>query len=99
MTPLLPSGTTLDQAAAGFRNQGQFIAALHASQNLGIPFTQLKSEMTGTDHDTLGKAIRDLKPTVDAKTAAKTAEQEARADVKATRPTSVANNTDTDDEK
>jgi hypothetical protein len=100
LTPLLPSGTTLDQAAAGFRNQGQFIAALHASQNLGIPFTQLKSEMTGTDHDSLGKAIHDLKPTLDAKAAAKTAEQEARADVKTTRPASVASNTaDTDDKK
>lgn len=87
LTPLVPSGMTVDQAAAGFRNQGQFIAALHASKDLNIPFAQLKSEMTGTDHDSLGKALQDLKPTgVDAKTAAKTAESEARADLKATRP-------------
>lgn len=100
LTPLLPTGTTLDQAAAGFKNQGQFIAALHVSKNLGIPFAQLKAEMTGTDHDSLGKAIHDLQSTVDAKAAAKTAEDEAKADVKATRPPSVtANTTDTDDKK
>ncbi len=100
LTPLLPSGTTLDQAAAGFRNQGQFIAALHVSKNLGIDFAKLKADMTGPDHDSLGKAIQDLKPSVDAKAAAKTAEDEAKADVKATRPTTVAKNTaDADDTK
>ena len=31
----------------GFKNQGQFIAALHVSQNLGIPFADLKTAMTG----------------------------------------------------
>ncbi len=86
LQPLLPPGMTLDQTAAGFKNQGQFIAALHASKDLNIPFAQLKSEMTGSDHDSLGQAIHELKPTVDAKSAAHTAEQEAKADVKATRP-------------
>jgi hypothetical protein len=100
LTPLLPAGTTLDQAAAGFKNQGQFIAALHVSKNLGIPFTQLKAEMTGTEHDSLGKAIQDLKPTVDAKSAAKTAGEEAKADLKATRPAHITSNTsDSDDKK
>jgi hypothetical protein len=86
LTPLLPSGTTLADAAAGFKNQGQFIAALHASKDLSIPFAQLKAEMTGSPHDSLGQAIHDLKPAADAKVAAKTAEQEARTDIKATRP-------------
>jgi hypothetical protein len=100
LTPLLPTGTTLDQAAAGFKNQGQFIAALHVSKDLNIPFAQIKSEMTGSDHDSLGKAIHDLKPTVDAKTAAKTAENEAKADVKATQPTTATtHNADADDKK
>src|SRR5258708_3714949 len=49
--PLLPAGVTLSSAAAGFRNQGQFLAALHVSRNLGIPFSQLKAEMTSTRHD------------------------------------------------
>src|SRR5438105_307645 len=44
LTPLLPSGTTLANAATRFKNQGQFIAALHVSQNLNIPFAQLKTD-------------------------------------------------------
>jgi hypothetical protein len=83
---LLPAGLTLDQASKGFKNQGQFLAALHASKDLNIPFVQLKAEMTGKDHDSLGVAIHELKPAIDARTAAKTADQEADADVKATTP-------------
>jgi len=86
LTPLLPSGMTLSTAAAGFKNQGQFIAALHVSRNLNIPFAQLKAEMTGADHDSLGKAIQDLRPaTTNVKAAVKTAETAARADLKATK--------------
>ncbi len=95
LQPLLPAGTTLAAAATGFRNQGQFIAALHVSKNLNIPLASLKNEMTGADHDSLGQAIQDLQPTANAKTAVKTAEQEAAADLKATKPAKV--NTDKDD--
>jgi hypothetical protein len=38
---------SLNQASKGFKNQGQFIAALHVSQNLGISFADLKTAMTG----------------------------------------------------
>jgi hypothetical protein len=86
LTPLLPSGTTLANAAAGFKNQGQFIAALHVSHNLNIPFAQLKAEMTGADHASLGRAIQDLRPTTtNVKAAVKTAETAARADLKSTK--------------
>jgi hypothetical protein len=44
---MLPAGMTLNEASKGFKNQGQFIAALHVSQNLGIPFADLKTAMTG----------------------------------------------------
>ncbi len=87
LTPLLPSGMTLADAAKGFRNQGQFIAALHAAKDLNVPFTDLKAEMVGSEHDSLGQAIHDLKPAADAKAAAKTAGTEAHADISATRPT------------
>jgi hypothetical protein len=50
---MLPKNVTLEQASAGFKNQGQFIAALHVSQNLGIPFADLKTAMTGTGTTTL----------------------------------------------
>src|SRR6516165_6731419 len=39
---LLPSGTNLETAAKGFKNLGQFVAAVHASHNLDIPFDQLR---------------------------------------------------------
>src|SRR5436309_3230227 len=45
---MLPSGMTLNSASDGFKNQGQFIAALHVSQNLKIPFATLKSTILGT---------------------------------------------------
>src|SRR5215469_11922345 len=42
---LLPPGTDLQAAADGFKNLGQFVAAVHVSHNLGIPFDQLKAKM------------------------------------------------------
>jgi hypothetical protein len=96
LTPLVPKGMTLDQAAAGFKNQGQFIAALHVSHNLDIPFATLKAEMTGPDHDSLGKAIRDLQPAANAKAEAKKAENEADADLKAAGKPNPPKKTDTD---
>jgi len=38
---------TVYEAAYGFRNLGQFVAATNVSRNLGIPFEQLKLQMTG----------------------------------------------------
>jgi len=58
---LLPAGTNLDAAANGFKNMGQFVAAVHVSHNLNIPFDRLKEKMI-TDHKSLGGAIRELKP-------------------------------------
>jgi hypothetical protein len=59
---LLPEGTRPRDAFAGFRNEGQFLAALHASKNLNIPFDQLKAQMTGDDGVSLGRAIHKLRP-------------------------------------
>ena len=78
---LLPMGTDLKTAAMGFRNQGQFIAALHVSKNLNIPFDQLKAKMTGDHPESLGKAIQELRPTMsekDAKAAEDTAEKQTK---------------------
>src|SRR5262245_28687520 len=47
VTAMLPKGMSLDQATMGFKNQGQALACLHASQNHGIPFADLKTAMTG----------------------------------------------------
>jgi hypothetical protein len=43
----LPSDMTLAQATTGFKNQGQFIAAVNVSNNLGIDFVKLQTAMTG----------------------------------------------------
>lgn len=83
---LLPTGMTAQQAAEGFKNTGQFIAALHVSKNLGIPFADLKAKMTGPHAESLGKAIEDLKPAIskaEAKTAVKEAEHESKQDIEA----------------
>ena len=80
---LLPSNMKLPIAASGFKNRGQFIAALHVSHNLNIPFDQLKTDMT-TKHDSLGAAIRNLRPDLDSKTVnsnVKLAERQAKTDV------------------
>jgi len=44
---VLPANTDLNLATAGFKNFGQFNAAINVSQNLGIDFAQLKLRMTG----------------------------------------------------
>jgi hypothetical protein len=59
---MLPSGMSLEQGATGFRNQGQFIAALEASKSQNIPFADLKAQMTGDHPLSLGQAIEKLKP-------------------------------------
>ena len=89
---LLPAGASLSDAASDFKNQGQFIAAIHVSNNLNIPFDQLKLRMTGsassatsavssTEAMSLGKAIRELRPDLTeaaAMSEAKKAEREAK---------------------
>src|SRR5262249_19227691 len=54
---LLPPGTNLQTASQGFKNLGQFVAAVHVSHNLGIPFDQLKAKMMGPPKESLGQAI------------------------------------------
>lgn len=78
----LPSNTNLQSAARGFENLGQFVAAVHVSHNLGIPFRDLKAKVTGRSAVNLGKAIQQLKPGVDAKAEAKKAEKQAKQDIK-----------------
>ena len=89
LLPKTGPNSTLAGAAMGFRNEGQFIAALHVSKNLGIPFDQLKAKMMSGDPPMkLGQAIHALKPNVTEKNAdneADNAEKEARADVRTKR--------------
>lgn len=72
---VLPAGTDINDATAGFKNFGQLNAAVNVSQNLGIDFADLKASMTGITIDgdktnqptkSLGQAIQQFKPGVDA---------------------------------
>ena len=54
-------------AAKGFKNFGQFNAAVNVSHNLGISFTELKTRMVDR-HMSLGQAIQDVRPNTDAAT-------------------------------
>lgn len=80
ITAMLPKGMTLNQASSGFKNQGQFIAALHVSQNLGIPFTALKKDMT-VKQLSLGQSIQDLRPTAHSEDEARKAQLAADHDL------------------
>ncbi len=60
----LPTGTNLMDAAEGFRNLGQFVAAVNVSNNLGLSFTELKSRMVD-DGMSLGQAIKAERNDVD----------------------------------
>ena len=53
---------TLEQASAGFRNQGQFIAAVNASRSERVPFARLKTEMVDNNLS-LGQAVKKVKNT------------------------------------
>ena len=90
VTSSLPPNTDLNAATAGFKNFGQFVAAVNVSNNLGIAFTDLKSAMTGTTLDgtptgaptlSLGQAIHQLKPGVSAETEAHKAQTLADRDI------------------
>src|SRR5262249_20601318 len=77
---MLPKGESIGTATAGFKNEGQFLAALHASHNLNIPFDDLKAKMTGSHAMSLGAAIHALKPDLkesEAKEEAKKADHDA----------------------
>jgi hypothetical protein len=76
----------INDATAGFKNFGQLNAAVNVSQNLGIEFSDLKAAMTGITIDgektnqptkSLGQAIQQFKPGVDAEAEATAATTQA----------------------
>ena len=79
LAKLLPAGTDLQSAASGFRNLGEFVAAVHVSNNLGIPFADLKAKIMAGD--SLGEAIRALRPDADAQVEARKARARAEDDL------------------
>jgi hypothetical protein len=102
MLPIDPAtGTTmtLNAASMGFKNQGNFIAALHVSQNLGISFLDLRKQMitttttaqgsTSNQTMSLGQAIQAVKKTANSTTEVEKAETQTHADLSGTTTTST----------
>ncbi|HTD10565.1 MAG TPA: hypothetical protein VK676_00730 [Steroidobacteraceae bacterium] len=79
LSALVPAGMSTDEACTGFKSVKDCAASLHASQNLNIPFVDLKAKVTGGQR--LGAAIHALKPDVNARAEVKRAEGQAAGDV------------------
>jgi hypothetical protein len=91
---MLPKNMTMNEAARGFKNQGQFIAALHVSQNLGIPFRKLRREMV-TNNQSLGQSIKTLRPSANSSTETAHAQRQATLDMLNTEPPTTTGTTAT----
>jgi hypothetical protein len=81
LAALVPSDMSATEACDGFKSMTECAAALHAAQNVGIPFRDLKSKMTGGEK--LGAAIHDLKPGADVRSQVSRAQEQAEADLRA----------------
>lgn len=79
LAALVPAGMSAEEACTGFKSVKDCAASLHASQNLSIPFADLKSKVTGGQ--ALGAAIHELKPDANARAEVKKAEGQAQGDV------------------
>jgi hypothetical protein len=79
-----PPITDLQAASMGFKNLGQFVSAVHVSNNLNIPFAQLKTAIQSDG--SLGKAIKALRPDADAKAETKTAKKQTDEDMRESQP-------------
>jgi len=80
LAALVPSGMSAQEACAGFRTVEECAATLHVSQNLNIPFEDLKSRVTGGTR--LAAAIHQLKPDANVKAEVRKAEEQARSDTR-----------------
>jgi hypothetical protein len=80
---ILGQDVNLQQAASGFKNLGLFVAAVHVSKNLNIPFNDLSTAIQKDGN--LGKAIHSVQPNLSnsqVKSAVRTANQQAKQDIR-----------------
>ena len=89
----LPKGVDLMEAADGFKNLGQFVAAVNVSSNLRLDFEKLKTAMVD-DGRSLGQAIQFVKMDVENPTlVAQRAESEAQTLIQQTEKSTAATTT------
>jgi hypothetical protein len=79
LAALVPASLSPEDACRGFRDLSDCSAALHASQNLNIPFADLKDRLVSGQP--LPAAIHAFKPSVDARREAQRAQRQAREDL------------------
>lgn len=79
---LLPADTDLQSASSGFWNLRQFVAAVHVTRNLGVPFADLKRRIMAGQ--SLGEAVHALRPDTDAQVEARKARASAEDDIRRT---------------
>ncbi len=80
LAAVVPSGMSTLEACDGFKGVKECATALHAAQNLAIPFADLKSKLTAGER--LTAALSELKPGVDAKSEVEKAERQAGMDLR-----------------
>ncbi len=81
LAALIPEGMTSQTVCDSFKSLQLCAATLHAAQNLGIPFTDLKRKVAGGEG--LSAAIHTLKPEADANAEARRAKNQALSDFSA----------------
>lgn len=94
---VLAANSDVSSTCSTFKNLTDCVAALHASHNVNLEFNCIRADVTGvqTNADISGckgpvggkpvslhEALKRLKPEVDAKAEAKSAEQQAKDDLK-----------------
>jgi len=75
---LVPADLSPTDACNGFSDLTACSAALHVSQNLNIPFMELKYRVIAGQ--SLAAAIHSIEPAIDSRHEAERAERQARAD-------------------
>lgn len=78
VSTLLPPGSNVSSAAAGFHDENQFISTAQAAHNLNLPFADMKDRVTAGQ--SLSDAIHAMKPDMsesDARAGAQTASSQA----------------------
>src|SRR5215467_1205089 len=80
LAAMVPAGIPTQSACIGFRSLSECSAALHVSQNLNIPFADVKERVSRGD--SLAAAVHALKPSADTRRALRRAEAQAREDVR-----------------
>jgi len=78
---LLPQGPNIQEACDGFKKLGDCVCSIHVSQNLDIPFADIKAKATGKSAEKLEAAIHELKPSADAKAEKKKAYKQAEKEI------------------